>query len=159
MSIGVAVFSLLDRRAPGAPRPYTLFPYTAFCRSGHDTDWLLPAGHRLFDTALARAWDNAYGGICYGFAPDGSVCDDDKYFWVQAESLVAAALLHARTGAAAYDDWYGKLWTYAWQHFVDHRHGAWYRILNRSEEHTSELQSLMRISHAAFCLKKKKINI
>src|SRR3546814_2439237 len=30
---------------------------------------------------------------------------------------------------------------------------------NRSEEHTSELQSLMRISYAVFCLKKKKNNI
>src|SRR3546814_2806458 len=29
----------------------------------------------------------------------------------------------------------------------------------RSEEHTSELQSLMRISYAVFCLKKKKKNI
>src|SRR3546814_10505666 len=40
----------------------------------------------------------------------------------------------------------------------------WYEIdqafggasLNRSEEHTSELQSLMRISYAVFCLKQKK---
>src|SRR3546814_5147425 len=30
-------------------------------------------------------------------------------------------------------------------------------IADRSEEHTSELQSLMRISYAVFCLKKKKI--
>src|SRR3546814_5407004 len=30
------------------------------------------------------------------------------------------------------------------------------RRLARSEEHTSELQSLMRISYAVFCLKKKK---
>src|SRR3546814_7901318 len=29
-------------------------------------------------------------------------------------------------------------------------------VLYRSEEHTSELQSLMRISYAVFCLKKKK---
>src|SRR3546814_2265584 len=29
-------------------------------------------------------------------------------------------------------------------------------VSNRSEEHTSELQSLMRISYAVFCLKKKK---
>src|SRR3546814_6368727 len=29
----------------------------------------------------------------------------------------------------------------------------------RSEEHTSELQSLMRISYAVFCLKKKKIEM
>src|SRR3546814_941499 len=31
-------------------------------------------------------------------------------------------------------------------------------IQARSEEHTSELQSLMRISYAVFCLKKKKNN-
>src|SRR3546814_3367486 len=30
------------------------------------------------------------------------------------------------------------------------------QIQDRSEEHTSELQSLMRISYAVFCLKKKK---
>src|SRR3546814_9315075 len=30
------------------------------------------------------------------------------------------------------------------------------RFVGRSEEHTSELQSLMRISYAVFCLKKKK---
>src|SRR3546814_7857866 len=33
-----------------------------------------------------------------------------------------------------------------------HRHDL---IIKRSEEHTSELQSLMRISYAVFCLKKK----
>src|SRR3546814_5184333 len=32
-----------------------------------------------------------------------------------------------------------------------------YRTVSRSEEHTSELQSLMRISYAVFCLKKKTI--
>src|SRR3546814_10163253 len=32
------------------------------------------------------------------------------------------------------------------------------RVDRRSEEHTSELQSLMRISYAVFCLKKKKQN-
>src|SRR3546814_10190759 len=32
------------------------------------------------------------------------------------------------------------------------------RRVTRSEEHTSELQSLMRISYAVFCLKKKKKN-
>src|SRR3546814_3540858 len=31
--------------------------------------------------------------------------------------------------------------------------------LGRSEEHTSELQSLMRISYAVFCLKKKKLQL
>src|SRR3546814_3876394 len=36
-------------------------------------------------------------------------------------------------------------------------HGSKMKPSVRSEEHTSELQSLMRISYAVFCLKKKKI--
>src|SRR3546814_7170622 len=36
-------------------------------------------------------------------------------------------------------------------------HDAHLEVDIRSEEHTSELQSLMRISYAVFCLKKKKI--
>src|SRR3546814_3293437 len=36
------------------------------------------------------------------------------------------------------------------------RHDPMTRPAPRSEEHTSELQSLMRISYAVFCLKKKK---
>src|SRR3546814_2312380 len=39
--------------------------------------------------------------------------------------------------------------------------GGWHDtgdIVERSEEHTSELQSLMRISYAVFCLNKKKSN-
>src|SRR3546814_4302595 len=39
------------------------------------------------------------------------------------------------------------------------RQGAQQAIIRRSEEHTSELQSLMRISYAVFCLKKIKTNI
>src|SRR3546814_4967312 len=35
-------------------------------------------------------------------------------------------------------------------------HGGENRLHHRSEEHTSELQSLMRISYAVFCLKKQK---
>jgi mannose/cellobiose epimerase-like protein (N-acyl-D-glucosamine 2-epimerase family) len=96
-----------------------------------DADWLLPTARHLFDTAVARAWDDQYGGLCYGFAPDGSICDDDKYHWVQAESLACAALLADRTGEEKYWDWYRRLWEYAWAHFVDHEHGGWYRILTR----------------------------
>src|SRR3546814_4635348 len=45
----------------------------------------------------------------------------------------------------------------SWQHWAITRglSGAF----SRSEEHTSELQSLMRISYAVFCLKKKKLNM
>ena len=105
------------------------------------SDWLAPRAVELFDVALARAWDAECGGIYYGFAPDGSPCDTDKYFWVQAESLAAAALLAHRTGAAKYWDWYERIWDYSWRHFVDHRHGAWYRILTRDNRKYSDEKS------------------
>src|SRR3546814_3602548 len=47
----------------------------------------------------------------------------------------------------------GRAQRVAQQRFVD------VRITTRSEEHTSELQSLMRISYAVFCLKKKNITL
>src|SRR3546814_7818860 len=43
----------------------------------------------------------------------------------------------------------------AWRGAVD-AHLTRIKSAERSEEHTSELQSLMRISYAVFCLKKKK---
>ena len=103
--------------------------------------WLAPRAVELFDVALARAWDAQCGGIYYGFAPDGSPCDTDKYFWVQAESLAAAALLADRTGEAKYWDWYERIWDYSWRHFVDHRHGAWYRILTHDNRKYSDEKS------------------
>src|SRR3546814_12882531 len=44
------------------------------------------------------------------------------------------------------------------QPWVSARALAHHAYKARSEEHTSELQSLMRISYAVFCLKKKKRN-
>src|SRR3546814_9189013 len=41
-------------------------------------------------------------------------------------------------------------------HDYDLPKGTWVEVSRRSEEHTSELQSLMRISYAVCCLKKKK---
>jgi len=109
------------------------------------SDWLLPRAQALFDAALAKAWDHAHGGIHYGFGPDDAICDADKYFWVQAESLAAAALLGARTHEgsekSAYWDAYDRIWAYSWEHFVDHRHGAWYRILGPANEKLTDEKS------------------
>lgn len=91
--------------------------------------WHLPRAVELFDRALAVSWDDQHGGIFYGFAPDGSICDNGKYHWVQAESLSAAALLAHRTGEPRFWAWYEHIWAYCWEHFVDHRDGAWFRIL------------------------------
>ncbi|MBN8887485.1 MAG: AGE family epimerase/isomerase [Rudaea sp.] len=115
---------ILDRHLGAASaRPDSTSPSAA-------ADWLVPIARHLFGKALEHAWDEARGGICYGFAPDYSVCDSDKYFWVQAESLATAALLASRTHEEKYWTWYDRLWAYSWEHMVDHRYGAWYRILD-----------------------------
>ncbi|MET3475579.1 AGE family epimerase/isomerase [Variovorax atrisoli] len=104
-------------------------------------EWALPRARHFFDTAMQRGWDADNGGLVYGFGPDGKVCDGDKYFWVQAESFAAAALLALRTGEPGYWDWYDSIWAYSWEHFVDHAHGAWYRILTPTNEKISDEKS------------------
>jgi mannose/cellobiose epimerase-like protein (N-acyl-D-glucosamine 2-epimerase family) len=91
--------------------------------------WHLPRARELFDAALRHGWDSAHGGLVYGFGPGGKVCFAEKYHWVQCETIAAAAMLGARTGDARYWQTYDQLWAYAWRHWVDHEHGAWYRIL------------------------------
>ncbi|MEL6199297.1 MAG: AGE family epimerase/isomerase [Pseudomonadota bacterium] len=103
--------------------------------------WMLTRAAALFDRALDVAWDHRHGGILYGFAPDGTICDDDKYFWVQAESFAASHRLFRHTGDARYADWYQKIWQYAWDHFVDHEHGGWYRVLTADGRKYSDEKS------------------
>ena len=127
----------------------------------HAPDWLLPTARHLYDMALTHGWDPEHGGIVYGFAPEslrdasptpgaappdlGSAamfwCDTDKYFWVQAEAIATAWRLFDATGDTRYRDDYLRLWDYAWRHFVDHVHGAWFRILDRRNRKYDDLKS------------------
>lgn len=106
-------------------------------------DWMIKRATALFDAAVSKAWDEHHGGLYYGFSPDGSICDDDKYFWVQAESFAAAALLARVTGKEKYWQWYERLWAYSWNNMVDHQHGAWYRILNADNSKMTDRKSEM----------------
>lgn len=123
---------------------------------GHQTEWakllLILDAHRpeawhleraraLFDWSVEHAWDAQHGGLVYGLDPNGGFYDTDKYFWVQAESLAAAARLAVRTGDAGYWAWYDRLWGYAWKHLVDPLHGGWYRILSRTNAPYSDEKS------------------
>jgi mannose/cellobiose epimerase-like protein (N-acyl-D-glucosamine 2-epimerase family) len=101
----------------------------------------LPRARHFFDVAMDRSWDRENGGLFYGFAPDGSVCDSDKYFWVQAETLAAAARLAIALQEPAYWAAYDRIWAYAWEHFVDHTHGAWWRILRADNSKVSDEKS------------------
>ena len=108
---------------------------------GKDLSWLRPTAERLFQVAVTKGWDDDHGGLCYSLAPDLTVCDHHKYFWVQAESAAAAAMLAQRTGDQMYWDWYDRLWAYSWTHFIDHEHGAWYRILDRQNRKLGDEKS------------------
>src|SRR3546814_2891368 len=62
------------------------------------------------------------------------------------------ALVLAETGIVGYTVWLAMVGYCFWMPIVVLRLPA---AMDRSEEHTSELQSLMRISYAVFCLQNK----
>src|SRR3546814_6271102 len=74
-----------------------------------------------------------------------------------ARTVVGATFGYDRERfAVAGVDTSGKAQVYTGGAYAGFNPGAWTLSANlRSEEHTSELQSLMRISYAVFCLKKK----
>src|SRR3546814_3576524 len=100
----------------------------------------------LFDSPTTRLLGDAEGGIRYrpSFADattaDGQGSPSPVYGRRCPESLPLASL--APSSGARTHITSGSL-----------------NASGRSEEHTSELQSLMRISYAVFCLKKKKPKI
>ena len=104
-------------------------------------DWLLPRAQELFDDAIEMGWDAESEGLFYGFSPNGDICDKDKYFWVQAESIAAAAVLANRTGDDYYWEWYDRIWSYSWKHMIDHKYGAWFRILDSNNNKYDDLKS------------------
>ncbi|MCH1525923.1 MAG: AGE family epimerase/isomerase, partial [SAR86 cluster bacterium] len=103
--------------------------------------WLLPRAVELFEDAVEMGWDEKNQGLFYGFAPNGDICDSDKYFWVQAESFSAAALLANRTQENRFWDWYNRIWDFSWNHMVDHEYGAWFRILDGNNKKYDNLKS------------------
>lgn len=103
--------------------------------------WLIPTAKRLFIEAVEKGWDSRYGGLVYGVDFNRQFLNRDKVYWVQAESLVAAAMLGDLTGEARYWRWYDKIANYCWQHMIDHEHGAWYRILTADNRRYSREKS------------------
>src|SRR3546814_5221187 len=118
------------RRPPRSTRTDTLFPYTTLFRSRH---------RHLFERDAVEQDLHVLDGID-GDARLADVADDARMVGIVAavggevEGDGQAALPRLEVAAVE---------------------GV--RFL-RSEEHTSELQSLMRISYAVFCLKKKNTN-
>src|SRR3546814_481445 len=154
------------RRPPRSTRTDTLFPYTTLFRSeswiaiglflGAWANWVLVAP-RL--RAQTEQYDDSLT------IPEflGNRFADDSHILRIVASLVIVVFfaVYSASGLVAG----GKLFETAFG--FSYQTGLWvtasvvvaYVVLGRSEEHTSELQSLMRNSYAVFCLKKKKKTI
>src|SRR3546814_6244152 len=119
------------RRPPRSTRTDTLFPYTTLFRSslrlfGHDRPQAAGRPFALFDPCAAFGWR-----LVVPVAGSGPPCHATSVSCALRGRIEDRPIVLAHEGRG--------------------RAGA-----IRSEEHTSELQSLMRISYAVFCLKKKK---
>src|SRR3546814_2558853 len=90
-----------------------------------------------------RDWFAAYNGVMKGFfEPQADLSGQEK-----PANPAPGEPIKQYTGRFA-NPYYGTA-------EIKDTNGTLTLILGRSEEHTSELQSLMRISYAVFCLKKK----
>src|SRR3546814_1534911 len=124
------MFFLMIRRPPRSTRTDTLFPYTTLFRSqGHPVRTTVSEMGPLLLARLMNLNETQEGVLNIAFR----VADEDGLLLLDLEDL-QALLVHCAENAADLTARYGNV---------------------RSEEHTSELQSLMRNSYAVFCLKKK----
>src|SRR3546814_9707314 len=132
------------RRPPRSTRTDTLFPSTTLCRSRFAQRPLAVA--QLQPVGQRRQLEGAPG--------DAQVTDLRRQRVLGTAQAVAFGLERRRHVARQR----GKVGAELLPLAQRVEHFAWYRPAveaDRSEEHPSELQSLMRISYAVFCLKKK----
>src|SRR3546814_1399495 len=132
-SICICFFFLMIRRPPRSTRTDTLFPYTTLFRS-REHALLNAPDFKLLSVVLRESLEAALTGAGLPYAPDDG-----------------ARLIQAVKDARPFDDVAPALERLR----TKYKTAILSNSERRSEEHTSELQSLMRISYAVFCLKKK----
>ena len=104
-------------------------------------DWYPVRAVELYDLAMKHGKDQEFGGIVYGFAPNGEVASGKKYYWVHSEAFATAWRLYHRTGDDRFRQDYNEIWQYSWKQLVDHRYGAWFRVLERDGSKVDDLKS------------------
>src|SRR3546814_5130682 len=140
------------RRPQSSPRTDPRFPCTAPFRSASGID---PTGKLLHEAAPGGVYLNHLSALfSRGAAGPGALYNRSSYAYEDApgpRSISRVFMPLAGDGSSVDMLMIGQKAT------RDLRSGksAWQANPPRSEEHTSELQSLMRISYAVFCLKKK----
>src|SRR3546814_1011380 len=142
------------QRPPISTRTDTLFPYTTLFRSGDFTGMIGdPSGKNTTRKALTRE-DVARNAETYAEQVFKALdrertelrFNSEWFDRMNAADMIRLAAQHTVARMLERDDFSKR--------FAGQQPIAIHEFL-RSEEHTSELQSLMRISYAVFCLKKK----
>src|SRR3546814_7272571 len=131
------------RQPPRSTRTDTRFPYTTLFRSGRHER--ISAGIDVEQHALRAFKQNAVAALARFVK-----CHPDRLGERQDERSDVPKLRHQRVPV------HGRLAKAGAQRVMMSAEPIQLRAQIRSEEHTSELQSLMRISYAVFCLKTKK---
>src|SRR3546814_7259172 len=145
------------RRPPRSTRTDTLFPYATLFRSAraHQLDVGIPGllfGSRTLTLGGFAAFPSpASGRGAVASAREQVHALDDAFGAALGHGRVAVVLVHQGDVPVLVV----LLGEHALHAVLDQGH-HFIAEGGRSEEHTSELQSLMRISYAVFCLKKKK---
>src|SRR3546814_9750310 len=129
------------RRPPRSTRTDTLFPYTTLFRSERWRGTCPPENPTRLRHGRTRH-QSVHG--TYGASMPGSWVRSGDRFPRYPDNAAA------RQSPSATDRSFPRWWRRRSTVPPWHRDRRW-----RSEEHTSELQSLMRTSYAVFCLKKK----
>src|SRR3546814_1001526 len=136
----------MHRRPPRSPRTDTCFPYTTLFRSAQRGR----VRGELGAAAFQRRQD-AFAVVEHQLAGRGHA-----HGRIGLRGGVDRGQARHRGQQRAGDEEGNKLAVHGWGVSVGEGGCGAASPASRSEEHTSELQSLMRISYAVFCLKKKK---
>src|SRR3546814_8365729 len=102
--------------------------------------------------ALFHLWEGGLGDRKIARRRDR---DEAVVTLVYVQLAIDRDVVHARIGAGVGHHHQPRL--YQHPHAIGHVRSLKTVTATRSEEHTSELQSLMRISYDVFCLQKKKL--
>src|SRR3546814_5342818 len=143
------LFCLMRRRPPRSTRTDTLFPYTTLFRScvrrpGDDRVTIGLGITERPERALPRGTANSYTGRVLHSGTESA----NQYILYAEQPPTGLIPVAQPTPEMANTTTPEGHRGYAMQWFL-------FAATARSEEHTSELQSLMRISYAVFCLTKK----
>lgn len=113
----------------------SLLLYAAVPLGSEADDQAEATARTLLDCALEYAWDHATGGFAYAGSTFGPTYFEnqvwilnEKYWWPQAEALIALIHFAATTGARIYSDRASALWRYIQTFLIDDRHGGWFRM-------------------------------